>query len=332
MSSGTAQALGRIAQAPFVRDGHLHGLPLLGDQLSWRSLPALSPTPFRKRPVLAEPAPPLIAGSRAAGMRVAYFPACITELFEPETGEAAVRVLRALGCAVSIPPGWTCCGLVAANAGDRARAGRLLKQTITALEAEPEATIVSTSTSCVVMLTQDAPYLLRDEPEWRARAEALATRIRDFTHFVHDVARLPAGALARVPAGPDGEPALVAGPVTYHDACQSANCLGLGPEARRVLREVCGIEVREMAESNVCCGFGGTFSVEHPQVARRILARKLEHIEATGAPVVVTDNPGCLMHLRGGLRAGGHSVQARHLAEILAARLPRTGLTASGTS
>ncbi|MER3421679.1 MAG: [Fe-S]-binding protein, partial [Chloroflexota bacterium] len=101
------------------------------------------------------------------------------------------------------------------------------------------------------------------------------------------------------------------------------NCLGLGPEARRLLREVCGIEVREMAESAVCCGFGGTFSLEHPAVARRILARKLDNIEATGAPVVVTDNPGCLMHLRGGLRAAGRPVQARHLAEVLAERLPR---------
>jgi L-lactate dehydrogenase complex protein LldF len=326
MSSRAAQTFGRVAQVPFVRDGHLHGLPLLGDQLSWRSLPALSPTPFRKRPMLAEPPPPRIAGSQAAGMRVAYFPACITDLFEPETGEAAVRVLRALGCAVSIPQGWTCCGLVAANAGDRAHATRLLKQTIAALEAEPEATIVSTSTSCVVMLVQDAPHLLRDEPEWRARAEVLAARVRDFTRFVNDVARLPAGALART-SGEEGDGQMTLSPVTYHDACQSANCLGLGAEARRVLREVCGLEVREMAESGVCCGFGGTFSLEHPQVARRILARKLEHIEATGAPVVVTDNPGCLLHIRGGLRAAGRSVQALHLAEVLAARLPRTDAT-----
>ncbi len=330
ISSGVAQALGRVAQAPLVRDGHLQDLPLLTDQLSWRHLPALSPTPFRKRPVLAEAAPPRIAGSRAAGMRVAYFPACITDLFEPETGEAAVRVLRALGCTVSIPQGWTCCGLVAANAGDERRAKRLLKQTITALEADPEATIVSTSTSCVVMLTQDAPHLLRNEPQWLARAEALAARVRDFTHFVDGVARLPAGALARAPATSEGQ--AQTGPVTYHDACQSANCLGLGPEARRLLREVCGIEVREMAESNVCCGFGGTFSLEHPQVARRILARKLEHIEATGAPVVVTDNPGCLMHLRGGLRAARRPVQALHLAEVLADRLPRAEPASPATS
>ena len=77
-----------------------------------------------------------------------------------------------------------------------------------------------------------------------------------------------------------------------------------------------------MADSNVCCGFGGTFSLEHPDVAKQILARKLANVEATGAAQVVMDNPGCLMHIRGGLRAAGRPQCAGHLAEIMAARLP----------
>ena len=109
--------------------------------------------------------------------------------------------------------------------------------------------------------------------------------------------------------------------VTYHDACQSANCLRLGPEARRLLTEVCGLELRELPESGVCCGFGGTFSIEHPAVSRQILARKLANVGATGAALVVTDNPGCLMQLRGGLRAAGRPERGRHLAEVLAEHL-----------
>ena len=328
------QALGRVAQAPFVKDGHLRGVPFLGDQLSWRSLPALARKPLRKRRVLAEPAPPPIPGSQVGGMRVAYFPACLTDQMEPETGEAAVRVLRALGCNVSLPDGWTCCGLVAANAGDAAAARPLLKQTIAALEADDATVIVSTSTSCAVMLLDDAPHLLRDEPQWRARAAAIGKRVSDFARFVDAHARLPAGALARSrPHPPTPFPdrergvgatrrvAPTAEVVTYHDPCQSANCLGLGPEARRVLREVCGLEVREMAESSVCCGFGGTFSLEHPAVAKQLLARKLANAEATGASRVVMDNPGCLMHIRGGLRAAGRTERASHLAEVLAERL-----------
>ncbi len=310
------QQLGRLGQRPFVRGRQVQWLPLVNEQLSWRSLPALASPPFRRRNVLSRPAPPLVPGSQAIGMRVAYFPACLTDLLEPDTGEAAVQVLRAAGCEVSIPDSWTCCGLVAHNAGDAVQARRLLKETITALErdtAHADA-IVTTSTSCAVMLLQDGLHLLRGEPQWRERAERLAHRIFDFTRFVDFVVAWPDGALA-------GESS--AEPVTYHDACQSGNCLGLGEEPRNLLQRLCGLEVREMAESGVCCGFGGTFSLQHPRVARQVLERKLVNAEATGAPRIVMDNPGCLMHIRGGLAAQQRPQRAAHLAEVLAERLPR---------
>jgi L-lactate dehydrogenase complex protein LldF len=309
------QALGRVAQTPFVRDGTLRGVPFLGDQLSWRSLPPLAQPPLRDRRVLAEPPPQRIPGSTVAGTRVAYFPACMTDQFHPETGEAAVRVLRALGCEVTMPDGWTCCGLVAANAGDVRAAVPLLKRTITALEADTAPHIVSTSTSCAVMLLQDAPALLAGEPHWQARAEALGKRVVDFVRFADGALcgpHPPASSPARAGEG------VRATSVTYHDACQSANCLGIGPEARRLLTQVCGLDLRELPESGVCCGFGGTFSLEHPAVAKQILERKLTNVVATGAAEVVMDNPGCLMHIGGGLRAAGRPERARHVAEVLA--------------
>ncbi|MGH2500678.1 MAG: (Fe-S)-binding protein, partial [Candidatus Limnocylindria bacterium] len=104
---------------------------------------------------------------------------------------------------------------------------------------------------------------------------------------------------------------------TYHDACQSANVLGLRDEARRLLRDVAGVELVEMAESDVCCGFGGSFSFDYPEVARRVLERKLANIEATGVDVVISDNPGCLTHLRGAMDARRRPVAVRHLAEVL---------------
>jgi L-lactate dehydrogenase complex protein LldF len=319
LTSPTLQALGRMTQAPFTREGYLARLPFLGGQLAWRALPALARPPFRGRRVLERPAPSPLPGSRVTGTRVAYFPACLTDRFEPETGEAAVRVLRALGCVVTVPDGWRCCGLVAANAGDAATARRLLKRTVAALERDDAPVIVTTSTSCAAMLVQDAPYLLRAEPDWQARAGAVAARVRDFARFVDAALVHPSPR----PSPPRGEraPATAREAVTYHDACQSSTCFGLGPEARRILEQVCGLEVREMAESRMCCGFGGTFSLEHPDVARQILARKLGNIAATGAAAVVTDNPGCLMHLRGGLRAAGRPERALHLAEVVAERL-----------
>ena len=240
-----------------------------------------------------------------------------------------MRVLRALGCEVSMPGGWQCCGLVAANAGDAAAAKPLLKETITALERDGAPIVVSTSTSCATMLLQDGPYLLRDEPEWEKRAQAVAARVADFARFVDGALRNDEGGTMNDELDEAGRASSFIAhrsslqePVTYHDPCQSANCLGLGPEARRLLVEVCGLELRELPESNVCCGFGGTFSLEHPDVAKQILARKLANVEATGAAQVVMDNPGCLMHIRGGLRAAGCPQRARHLAEIMAGQIP----------
>ena len=331
LSGRKTQAFGRLAQKPFVRDGYVEGAPFLGDQLSWRSLPALADKPLRKRKPLDAPAPPTLAGSRVAGERVAYFPACLTDQLEPETGEAALRLLRALGCEVSMPDGWRCCGLVAANAGDAERAKPLLKETIAALEADDAPAIVTTSTSCAVMLLQDAADLLKDEPQWQARAARLAARVIDFAKYVDDAldtADRPSVSAEQSGSSPGGTEPRTPIPdsrfptsLTYHDACQSANCLGRGPEARRLLGTLPGVELKELAESSVCCGFGGTFSLDHPAVAKQVLARKLANLADTGAEAIVMDNPGCLMHIRGGLRASGRPERAYHLAEVLADRL-----------
>jgi L-lactate dehydrogenase complex protein LldF len=104
---------------------------------------------------------------------------------------------------------------------------------------------------------------------------------------------------------------------TYHDACQSANVLGLHAEPRRLLRDVAGVELVEMPESSVCCGFGGSFSFDYPEVASRVLDRKLANIASTGVDLVITDNPGCLTHLRGAYDTRGEAIRVRHLAEVL---------------
>lgn len=304
------QQMSRLAQAPLIKDGALRSNPLLAKHLSWRTLPALADPPLRARKPLERPAPRTVEGSSVEGQRVAYFPACLSDQFKPETGEAAIATLRALGCDVTMPDGWTCCGLVAANAGDAEAARPLLKQTIEALEQDDAPTIVTTSTSCAAMLVQDASGLLAREPSWAARATAMAERVTDFASFVD-------GALPSIPPLGTGTEVTV----TYHDACQSANCFGLGPEARRLLTEVCGADLKEMPESSVCCGFGGTFSIDHPDVSKQILARKLANIDTSGAEVVVTDNPGCLMQIQGGLKASGRNVRAIHLAQALAERL-----------
>jgi len=230
-------------------------------------------------------------------------------------GEAVVRLLQACGCEVVFPPAQGCCGLPAANSGDRPRAVAMAKATIEALRGVRVDWIVSSSTSCAAAIIQDYPHTLSADSAWVTQATALASRVIDLTHFLHDIVQLPRAALATADERR----------VTYHDSCQSFNCLGLSSEGRRLVDEVAGGAITEMEEASVCCGFGGTASFEHPQVAKRIAARKLAHIAATGAPLVVADNPGCIMHLRGALHASGSSVRVQHLAEFLTAGLAWAG-------
>jgi len=109
--------------------------------------------------------------------------------------------------------------------------------------------------------------------------------------------------------------------VTYHDSCQSINCLGLRSEARHIIQDVLGLELREMPQSDVCCGFGGSTSIEHGDVSERMMNNKLKNAENTGATLLVADNPGCLMHLSGGIDASGRKMRVLHLAQLIAERM-----------
>jgi L-lactate dehydrogenase complex protein LldF len=237
----------------------------------------------------------------------------MTDRLYPEQGEAVVSVLRALGVSVVHPVGLHCCGLPANNSGDDRHARVMAKQTLAALNNAGANYVVSGSASCVAMIAQDYAHLLRDEPAWAEQAQRLADRVLDLTTFLDRVAALPAGSLATTSS---------ARPViTYHDSCQGLNALGLREEPRKLLRDVLGMELRELPENTLCCGFGGSFSFDYPEVAKRLMNRKLDNAASTGAPTIVTDNQGCIMHLRGGCDASGRPLRVVHIAELLADRV-----------
>ncbi|HVR87974.1 MAG TPA: LUD domain-containing protein [Candidatus Limnocylindria bacterium] len=291
---------GTRLQGPFEHAGQVRP-PLLGALGREKSLPAFAAHPlhYRAHEVATTNPPAPIA-------RVALFPSCIVDRFLPNAGYAAARVLQALGAAVHIAEGRRCCGLPQLNSGDRERGTAMAKDAIAALERVDADAIVAPSSSCAITMMQDYPKILAGEPEWAARATALALRIRPFTTYCAELA---------LRSGARGRPLAIR--ATYHDACQSANVLGIHDEPRALLLDIAGVELIEMAESSVCCGFGGSFSFDYPEVADRILERKLANVRATGADVVITDNPGCLTHLRGGLDVRNSEVRVRHLAEVL---------------
>ncbi|MDE2991221.1 MAG: LUD domain-containing protein [Chloroflexota bacterium] len=265
---------------------------LPGSPLRARPLPPVSARPFRDRL-------PALAADDGAKAQVAYFPGCLTDWLAPETGEAAVSVLGAIAPVVFE----SCCGLPAINAGYRAPAVRMAKQTIAAIERSGVETVVSTSTSCLGAIRDDYPRLFADEPEWRERALAAAGRLVDFATYVEE------HRLAGVPAH------RARGVVTVHDACQSRHGLGLGTGTRRLLTAA-GYTVREAPYSGECCGFGGSFSFDFPEVAGRMRQRKLEAFASTGATLVCGDNPGCLLHLDSD-GATPDAPRPVHLAELL---------------
>ncbi|HKY51687.1 MAG TPA: LUD domain-containing protein [Candidatus Limnocylindria bacterium] len=283
-----------------LRHGSLVRLPF-GDLGKEKSLPAVAEQPlhYRAREITQ-------TNPRDPVLRVGLFPSCIVDHFLPGAGYAAARALQALGADVHLVEGRRCCGLPHMNSGDRQNARTMAKEMIAALERVQADRLVAPSSSCAITMAQDYERILADEPEWAERARRLGTRIVSFTRFARDLA---------IERGARGRPLGIR--ATYHDACQSANVLRLHDEPRELLRRVAGVEITEMADSAVCCGFGGTFSFEHPDVANFVLETKLANIAATGAEVVITDNPGCLTHLRGGLDARGQRVKVRHIAEVL---------------
>jgi iron-sulfur cluster protein len=286
-------------QNPLRRDGNVR-LPF-GPIAQEKSLPAVADRPlhYRAREVTqTNPAAPVT--------RVAIFPSCIIDRFLPGAGYAAARVLQAMGAEIHVVEGRRCCGLPQLNGGDRATAMAMAQAAIEALERVDADRIVIPSSSCAITIAQDYARMLAAEPGWAERARRLAGRITAFTPFAASLAR-ERGVRGRG----------LALRATYHDACQSANVLGIHEEPRALLRDVAGVEIVEMAESSVCCGFGGSFSFEYPEVASRVLERKLENIEATGVDCVIADNPGCLTHLRGALDTRHKETRVRHIAEVL---------------
>ncbi len=306
--------------------GKLPGTRSLARLTHWRSLPAFATKPLRDRAgkQIAVRDTTSQGETKPGVITVCYFAGCMTDRLYPEMGAAVMKVLKACSVEVTFPRKQNCCGLPALNSGDRPDGAAMARQTITMLEQALQETradyILSASTSCVVTIVQDYMKLFEDLQQlgWLKRAQALAEKVVDFTGFLDRV--LLAGDTKLAVRNGKGDQVIC----TYHDSCQSCNCLGLRSEARHIIRDVLGLELREMLQSDVCCGFGGSTSLEHGEVAERLLNNKLNNAESTGATVLVADNPGCLMHLRGGVDASGRRMRVLHLAELVAERLADT--------
>jgi len=236
--------------------------------------------------------------------RVGLFATCLMNLFRPSVGFAAAQLLEDAGCTVEVPMAQSCCGQPGYNSGDLDAARALAKQLIAAFEGFDY--VVGPSGSCMATLRQDYPKLFEDDPAWRPRAEALAARSHELLSFLTDV------------CGVSSVNAAYAGTVTYHDSCSGLRGLGVKAQPRLLLGSVQGLQLTEMADAEVCCGFGGTFCVKYPEISGRMVDDKLANVAATGADTLLGGDLGCLMNMAGRLRRQGSRLKVFHTAEVLA--------------
>ena len=279
----------------------------------WRRLP---PIPWRgaRRRISGRRPQQAIATTDASGRTVSLFLQCLSDALLPEAADAAARLLEAAGARVDLPRKQHCCGLPAFDAGDWATARRMAKQTIMALEEHPGRDVVTPAASCLIAMQRHWPQLFGDDPPWRGRAEAAARRTHDLAEYLETTARLPDGVLS---GGADGE-----GDYAVHRFCQGSNLMGWDDQVERLVGRLTGEEPEPLTEAATCCGFGGLTSITAPEVGEGILERKLDCVAEAGAETLLTNNPGCALHLRAGAEARGMGHRTLHYAEYLAARLP----------
>ena len=245
--------------------------------------------------------------------RVALFVTCLVDLIRPSVGFAAVKLLEDAGCTVEVPV-QTCCGQPAYNSGDRGTTRDLAMHMIETFRGYDY--VVAPSGSCAGMIRTHYPELFADDPNWLPKANALGARTYELTSFLVDVL-----GVSDVDAAFDGV-------VTYHDSCSGLRELGVRSQPRRLLASMEGVKLVELNESDVCCGFGGTFAVKYADISNAIVEAKAENIAATGAPVLLAGDLGCLLNMAGKLKREGSNVKVRHVAEVLsglAAEAPPIG-------
>lgn len=236
--------------------------------------------------------------------RVGLFVTCLVDLVRPQVGFAAIRLLERAGFDVDVPAAQTCCGQPAWNSGADRHAAEIARKVIDAFEAYEH--VVAPSGSCAGMIRRHYPELFANDEAYLPKARALAQKTHELMSFLVRVGRLER-VDTKYPAK-----------VCYHDSCSALREMGVTSEPRQLLSSVDGLTLSELKDSQICCGFGGLFSVKYPEISERMADDKLADALASGADTLVGPDLGCLLHLAGRLERSGKQLKVHHAAEILA--------------
>lgn len=290
-----------VAQEPFSKgQPMIRHLPMfLSGVTEGKSLPTVAKVPFR------DIFPTIEQNVENPKGTVALFAGCLLDFVYVDTAKAVIADLNSIGYKVEFPMEQACCGCPASNMGDLENAKKEAELNIKAMNAENYDYIVTACPSCTHQL-RIYPTFFEDEEEMKKRAEEIASKSYDFSKLFYDLGGLS-------DEGDDKEMK-----VTYHDSCHLKRTLGVYQEPRELLTHTNGIELVEMADSDQCCGFGGSYSVLQPEISSKILENKVNNSKQTKADVLAIDCPGCMMQIKGGFDARGVDMKVKHTAEIIA--------------
>jgi glycolate oxidase iron-sulfur subunit len=254
-----------------------------------------------KIPEVTEP-----AGERRR--RVGVLTGCVQRVFFSPVNAATVRVLAAEGCEVVAPKEQGCCGALSTHAGREEESLNFARKTIDVFEKEDLDNVIVNAAGCGSTM-KEYGYLLRDDPEYAERAEEFSAKVKDISEFLQEL-------------GPVAERHPLPVTAAYHDACHLAHAQGVRSQPRRTLKQIPGVEIKEIREAEICCGSAGIYNMVEPEPAAELGERKARNILDTGAQMIVTSNPGCMLQIQAALKKMGHGgLPMAHPAEVLDASL-----------
>jgi Fe-S oxidoreductase len=295
----TLLKFGKFAQSPLKSGQFVRHLPTIfaGDQ-SFRALPAIASKSFRDLwPSL---------GAKADGTpRIGVFSGCAQDFVYPEQLVSSVKLLQAKGAGLQFPESQSCCGLPLQMLGQRQAASKTAKANVDAFDKIDVDHIVTLCASCANHMRSHYAELTGDDPSYKAKTEKFLSKITDFSSLAKKVLKF-----SKDDFNNNGEK------VAYHSPCHLCRGVVSVTDEPRELIAMAG-EYVQSPEEDVCCGFGGSYSLKFPEISSTLLAHKLDGVEESGAKVLVTDCPGCVMQLKGGEEKRGNKVKVEHMAEFL---------------
>jgi glycolate oxidase iron-sulfur subunit len=256
-------------------------------------LPVLGPSP--------RPLPRVLPAIGAKRARVALFRGCVADAMYPETNAATARVLQQNGCEVVVPEGQVCCGAIHYHSGEEGPALELARRNLATFPVEEFDAIIVNAAGCGAMLKDYAHILPAQEQE---TARRFAAKVKDISEYL-------------VALGPIPPRSSLPMKVVYHDACHLCHAQQIRSQPRTLLAMIPGLQLVPLEESEICCGAAGSYNLTQPEMSERLGRRKMDHIEATGAEMVVTGNVGCILQIARQIKVRGSSMRIAHPVDIL---------------